>query len=188
MRRRRFLISMVAGLLGLTIADPALAGKKSEECMPSYNPILLDRNFTPLTIENTAAEQTLYSFTLSAHSLGTSRAARLRLTGEYHNSSGALETFIIRVYYGSTEMWESAGHLVSSSAKRWLFNFDLLLNARDAIDEQLFTGIVTPVATMARGLAFENADTDLDFKVTVQLSVAHANFEIVRESAILEIV
>lgn len=208
---RRSLIAGLAGALALVGIESVEAAqpwappkKKGAKTLPTLHPVIMDRNFTPLTIENTTAETTLYEYTIGANDLGVNRSFRMHLTGDYYINSGT-PNFTIRIKYGSTTMYQATKSF-SAEANRAPWEYDLLLNARDVTNAQLLTGhlwmaaaaatpttgtgpinVVPEIYTPVRGSATEDSTTELVYAVTVQFGTAHGDVEIVRETALVHL-
>jgi hypothetical protein len=64
---------------------------------------------TDVTFSNSAAEQTIYSFSVPGGTLGTLGMLRLTIDNVFLNNTGAQRTFTLRVKYGATTLFQEAG-------------------------------------------------------------------------------
>lgn len=170
-------------------------------------PRVLDRVGTDLDIVNTAAETTLYTFTLPGNRLGTDKRMRLTLEGDYLNNSGLASQFTWRVKYGATTMIAIlAGTAVPAGADRRAWKFVVELSNRDATNSQYATvaGGMSLAATPTTGVgsldttaalhgvlagtAAEDSTAAQALAVTVQHDAANANLSMRLRSAVLEAV
>jgi len=100
---------------------------------------LLDQSTTEQDVVNTAAETSVYSFSIPSNTLGTAGSLRLTVTGNYLNNTGSGQSIFVAVKLGGTIF---AGSLsaglasVSTSALRRGFLLQAVLNANGATNAQ----------------------------------------------------
>jgi hypothetical protein len=76
----------------------------------------LNKTTTDFTFSNSAAEQTIYSFSIPGGTLGTTSAVRLTLDSVFLNNTGGQRTFTLRVKYGATTLFQEAVAPINASA------------------------------------------------------------------------
>lgn len=155
-------------------------------------------------VTNTNVETDLFSFSVPADTLGTDNALRLKMTGTLAANSGSA-TITIKVYYGSTIMFQDTTGAFGASAILSAWFLELILSAHNATNSQELGGIwqqgnraaaaaglgdlaVSGIGTGIEGTAAENSTTTLTFKVTITWSAAHSTYSVKRKSAILELI
>ena len=154
---------------------------------------IIDRDLTENDIVNTAAETTLYTFTIPAATLGTTGILRVSIKGDYFNNSGSSRTLQLKVKYGSTTLWDETSGVIGVNANRRAFTFDFLLAAINSTSAQLANGIFalstggaanTGIGAMAgfstvdvafQGTSAEDSTGALALDVTVTHPVADAS-------------
>lgn len=76
----------------------------------------LDRTTTDVTFSNSAAEQTIYTFSVPGGTLGTTGMLRLTIDSVFLNNTAGQRTFTVKVKYGATTLFEDATGPVNPSA------------------------------------------------------------------------
>lgn len=173
-------------------------------------PHALERNATELEIINDNTELPFYSFIVPARTLVDDRLLRLRLMGRMNNNSGAPTTCRIRVKLGGTTVYDDdidpGGVGILNIGNDRLFVIDMTWQALSSGASQQMWGFITLTNGGARFtghgtlggvvelvMPFGSAATALDMTVaqtlavTMQMSVANANFFWTRRSALLEV-
>lgn len=165
----------------------------------------LERDSSTVTVENTAAETTLESFSLAANTLAAGRGVRLRMLGDGLNNSGGDVVTIWRVKLGTTTLWGD-DVTFATSANRAPWSLDLTL-AGIAAGSQAVNGVIeaptrtagtpsvagqgifatAPSATFY-GTSAEDETTALTLTVSVDMDTAHADAEWVKRYAVLELI
>lgn len=69
---------------------------------------LLDKQLTEVSASNTVAETSLYSFTVPANTLGTTKALRLTVIGNVANASGGSATYTPNFKFGGSSFLTTA--------------------------------------------------------------------------------
>lgn len=156
-----------------------------------------------LVVNSSAAETTVYSYTLGGGTLGTQGAVQLLLLGDYLNSSGSGSTFTVSVKYGGTTMYSDATASLASQANRTPLLMDIVLSGAAATNAQFMHGLITrgdrnTAATTGLGAhdaagashpisgsAAVDSTLNKDLVVTVQHSVNNANTSYRRNYALL---
>lgn len=154
---------------------------------------------------NSAAETSVYSFSVTANTLATTRALRLTLFGDYLNNSGAGRTFTLRIKYGATTLYDDTTGSLTASAVRRAQQFVIHLGNTGTTNAQFLSWdwLLSNVAATTAGLgdlatavfgnnqgggsAAEDSTTTLTFNVTIQHSVADANLSWRRQCGTLEL-
>jgi hypothetical protein len=184
--------STTTGILGLckpaageTGWAPGMNGNMdSLDTQISAMPRVLDRDVTPNDVVNTAVETTVYSFLVAAGLLGTTRALRLTLIGDYLNTSviTANALFTVKVTYGGVILVQAAATLAPQAGQRRAISLDVILSAANAANAQVSKGTIlygqlngaggSPAATLvaAHWLGVNNA-VGVDSAVAQTLAV-----------------
>ncbi len=150
----------------------------------------LDRDTTIADVVNTTVATSVYSFSVPASTLGTSRMLRLSLIGDYLNNSGAGSTLAVNATYGGVTIFTFTTASIASDANRRALMLDVLVATENvATSEAGFGRFVVGGTNTASGTgaaAFATAygtttGTAVDsgaaqtLGVTFQHSVANAN-------------
>jgi len=98
---------------------------------------ILDRAVGTQDVVNTTTETSVYSFTVPGGTLGTNRALRLTLTGDYLNNAAATPTFLIKVKYGGTTIFNGNAPALIQSAFRFSIDVVTMLSANNATNSQI---------------------------------------------------
>lgn len=109
---------------------------------------MLDRNMAQLDIVNTAAETTLYSYSVPGGTLGTNKALRVSILGDYLNNSGFSKNFTVKMKYGATTLWGDVTSVPTNTTRRG-FKLDMILAAINSTSAQSLAGSVFLSATGA---------------------------------------
>jgi hypothetical protein len=169
--------------------------------------IVLDRNNTQLDIAGTIAETTIYSKTIPANTLGTSKVLRCTLDCDYLNNSSNTRTIIIKVKYGATTMWQDTTNTIAVDVSRHALTIDFRLASAGATNSQVLTGKATMsdpggatagfgdfaddeimTDTNFAGTAAEDSTADKTLDITVTHSSTEANISLRRNLALLELI
>jgi hypothetical protein len=161
-----------------------------------------NRTATLLTINTTAAETTIYSFTLSANDLSTNKALQIELWGDLLNNSSANRNLQIKIKLGATTIFDDTStNFAAVSVNRKAWSLRCWLANQSSTSLQVLTGLLSISAptTAATGTAdLSTLDThthtlfgtsavntalDQTFAITITFSASHANLEIRRQYA-----
>ncbi len=149
-----------------------------------------------VTINNSAALTTIYSFLVPGGLLGTSRKLRLTLDGTYDNSLAGPTSANVQMIltYGATSIPVLS---LTLGVGAWKAIFEIT-NVGGAPNEQMMTGVLVesspyngaldPSQAVAGVKAFEDSSTPLTLGVTIQLSAASVNLTFVTLTGTLELV
>lgn len=97
----------------------------------------LVRTGTTVNVINTVATTTVLTSAVPANTLGTSRQLRLRVLGDYINSSGANSNLQVQVFFGGTTLLETgASFAQASNANRRSLSIDMTVGANGASNAQ----------------------------------------------------
>ena len=168
---------------------------------------VLDRQTGVLDVANTAAETTLYTFTLAPNTLYNNRSVRLEMYGDWLNSTAGADAMAFKLKLGSTTMVEDSLFLDASGSplRRW-WKWDILISADNSLNAQqaswdMRSSLVSKAATGIGGFesayypptggiigtAAEDALQPLAITVTVDWQTASANLSWRRQFASLEV-
>lgn len=169
-------------------------------------PVLLSVDPVENDIVNTASETDLLSYTVPANTLGTTHALRVNISCDYFNNSGANRTFILKIKYGSTTMYQDTSDVLAVLSSRRPVIIDFYFYPRNVTNSQgvagnitvSFTGLATTgfgdlgsdevqVQTPFVGVnASEDSTTSLALKVTITHSAADTNVSLRKLSSTIE--
>jgi hypothetical protein len=155
-----------------------------------------------LDIVNTAAESTLLSALIPANTLGSDRAVRAVLLGDYLNNTGANQTLRLRLKYGATTLYDGTTGALASNAARRAVRVELVIAGQGSASVQALGGLVhvsapggaaagigdlagASLAVPVAGAAAENSAAALTLAVTVTHSAASANLSFRRQHAVV---
>jgi hypothetical protein len=105
-------------------------------------PVILSRDVTVFDNVSSAAETTVYTFTVPANTLSTTRALDIRLWCDFLNNSGANRTLQIRLKYGATTWLDVTSSNIVTSATRYPIFAQAQLSAANATNAQYGAGQV----------------------------------------------
>lgn len=164
---------------------------------------VLNRDVAVNDVVNSNTETTVYTFTVPGGTLGSTKALRLTLIGDYLNNSGSSRTLTIKGKYGSTTVFSGVpGGSITADANRHAVFCQLVLHAFNATNAQVASGTVTlgaantigGTAAASAATFFANHSTvaedstgDLALAVTVQHSATDANLSFRAQTAVLEV-
>jgi hypothetical protein len=155
-------------------------------------------HFSPVSWGASTAETTVFTNNFSAGQLGTNGSALYFLSGLFtNNNSGVNVSLRVRVYLGSTTMYDATTANNNEQSSPRPFNIGIRLRALDSVTSQevLGTYVMNTHSTVGvttgrgslnvssptqglvpfMGTATENSANDLGFGVTLTLSTNHAN-------------
>jgi len=161
-------------------------------------PVLLNADPVENDIVNTNAETDLLSYTVPANTLGTTHALRVSISCDYFNNSGANRTFVLKIKYGSTTMYNDTSDSIAVLSSRRPVTIDFILFPKNATNSQGVVGMITlsgvGLATTGFGdlatdevlvetpfvgaNASEDSTTSLALKVTITHSLADPNISL----------
>lgn len=160
-------------------------------------PKTLDKDMSQVSVNNTVTETTIYSKTIDAGILETTRWLRATILGTYLNNSGSARDLTIKLKYGATTIATAVASLSASGADLAGIVMEAFLAANDSATSQKggfnLVGRHTPtnqnnVILSGYGSASENSALDKTLSITVQHGAAHASLTFAKEAAILEFI
>ena len=152
--------------------------------------ISIDRDLSTVSVDNTATETSIYSYSVPAGMLGVDRLIHVQIAGTYRNGGSGTRTLTINLKYGTTTVATFgrsnvaidpvSGFMLdvylcgdeSSTAQKGWFVYQM-------VDE---SGDVEP-HNVAYGTATETSTGALTLDVTVQHSAAAADLNLTKEAA-----
>ena len=159
---------------------------------------LLNTDTTAVTITNSAVETTIYTYTLTANTLGTDKAVALKLFGSYRQFSSQNRQVRVRVKLGATTLMDATSANIGSNTNTGYWGGEVFLQNTGATNEQhafmRFTferggtaagASSSDVSVVDRSVGAVDTTADQDLVVTVQLSSANATQTFVRQGAVL---
>lgn len=169
-------------------------------------PDILNVQVTETDVVNTTTETNLLLYTVPANTLGTNKAIRVLIRGDYLNNSAGAPSVRWRIYYGATEMYNDLGAGAAVDVSRRVFTVDFILWPRNATNSQgvggtIFlgqaggatTGIgnvaddeVLTACPIVGANASEDSTLAKDLKVTVAHTVANADVSIRKTYSVIE--
>jgi hypothetical protein len=107
------------------------------------NPVrVLDRDVAVATVASTTSETTVYTYAVAGGTLGSTKALRLTLIGDYLNNDANPRAFTVRVKYGATTAL-TAVESSNLNASRGAVTLSVTLSALNATNAQAVSGILT---------------------------------------------
>jgi len=135
-------------------------------------PVLLSADPVENDIVNTVTETDLLSYTVPANTLGTTHALRVSISCDYLNNSAANRTFVLKIKYGSTTMYNDTSDVTSILSSRRPVLIDFFLFPKNATNSQGVAGNITVSAVGLATTGFGDLGTD---EVLVQTPFVGAN-------------
>lgn len=173
---------------GVTIEGESVGGGGSFS-LGSTNPVAVYRNNSSLDLTNHTAETNFLSYSIPASSLSTNRHLRYVVSGFVTNVTGATRTIRVRVYLGSTTLWDqTSGSITTNAPVAFRLQGELVNN--DSASAQTLGGFFSVSALTAGatagyglfnndeqisltpiiGLGAEDTSSSKDFRIAVSLS------------------
>lgn len=153
----------------------------------------LDVSSSTVSVTNTAAATTIYSYSVPANTLGTDKGLRLNISGQYLNNSGANRKVTITVSYGGTTMISQATPNIATSATTGNWGITVYLMAANAtnaqrarLDGSFEAGTAADVVINDNGTASVDSTTNQTLTVTVANSAAATTITTTKNLAVLE--
>lgn len=162
---------------------------------------VLDSDMSTVTVTNSSAVTTIYTYQVPANLLQTQGAIRVELAGTYVNNSGASRTLDVQVLYGGTVMWSDTSGLIGTSADTYGWRLYVLLAGAGSSSAQKMAGSFgisgsgpatngygdfgtnEAVTTNFGGTAAQNSKLKKAFLVRVKHSLANASLTLVKDFA-----
>lgn len=165
------------------------------------NPVtIINRDFTNQVVVSTAAETTVYTFTLPANTLRKNRGLRFTMMGHLLNNTGSNRTIQLRYKIGSQTVGDHT-HTAASNANERAISFtsfvqeDAVTNSQAGITHSML-GAVNTVAGVGAAVAetflshhhtlAQDGTTDLTVTLTVQLSISSGSLQATVHTIVLE--
>ena len=176
-------------------------GETAPEWVPSD---VMDRDMTTVTVNNDASEQTLYSHSVAANTLGTTGGIRFTVAGDYLNNTGGNAALLIRIKFGATTILTSNTiTILTGGARRswllWGLMFNTTASAQRLIAhfflEQSGSGALTiqntnttsgRTAGSGYGTGALDTTSAQTFLVSSDHGAADVNLEIVKTMGLIE--
>lgn len=166
---------------------------------------LLDSQPAELTIVNTSALSTLYTFAIPANTLSSGDLLRLTLDLDYLNNSGASRTFELKVTLQGTVIFDDTSTNRVANAQRRPWPLQMVFAIRNAspncrLSGQLYQGATTVPATGYGALVANEFNTSFGGDIDVTLSSSatllvefkhstnNSSLEVRRRGATLELI
>lgn len=167
------------------------------------SPLTLLRDNTDVTVADTTSETALFTYTIPAYTLDGDRGLRVTLDAAKRNYSGSTVAWTLRFYLGTTVVWQDGdtGESSADTVKPLKFIFDVMAKNSDSAQEVFGTvwvghgslpdvgegGIAGGAHFNFYGESAEDGTTDLDFKVTIEMTVADAETWWMHRRSIVEL-
>lgn len=131
---------------------------------------VLDRDVTTTDVVSTTTETTVYSFSVPGGTLGTNRALRLTVIGDFLQN--ASDDIVVRVKYGGTVIGSLTTGAFPNSANRSALTVVCLLSAQNATNAQVaMTTITISGDDTATGLGGGQSSTGIGASVHNALAI-----------------
>jgi hypothetical protein len=102
---------------------------------------VMDREATTVDIVSSTTETDIFSFTVPANTLDTSRALRLTCQGDYLNNNATTATLTLRVKFNAVVSYQDAVDASAISATRRPWTLSVVMAANNATNAQTFGGV-----------------------------------------------
>ena len=142
----------------------------------------LDSTTTQITIKNTTATGTLYSYTLPGNTLGTNGDfIRINMFGYIFNNSGSNRTVTLRLFYGGKQFFAvPSGNIAANAATSgWSATFYIANTSSSQAQVGEFNAQASPgsgtVSVTWGGGGISSVDSTVDQNVQVQASLSTAS-------------
>lgn len=157
--------------------------------MQAHATRVLNKVVVPVTVEGTATETSIYSFTVPGGTLGTSGKLRLKILGTLQTGGGG-ENFEVRAKYGGTEL--KFFDVTFVAVPREVLTFEVELQAANSASVQFFQGFGYGRIESRFNSEYADLAITSTSDQTLQVTVKHANTNLSNSytmvSAFLEIV
>jgi hypothetical protein len=166
-------------------------------------PSVLDRVMTDLAFNTSAAENTLYSFSIPGNTIGATGILRCRFIADFLNNTGANQTGTLRIKLGATTIFASGSGNIATNAGRRVLDLDFILANLTTGSQRLggrahmgaagaSTGEGDIAATVIvngteYGTAAEDTTSAKTLAITWQHAASNASLEIARKMVVLEL-
>jgi hypothetical protein len=150
------------------------------------------RTVTQLDVVSSNTETILFSFTIGAGDLGTNRAIRAVVMGDYLNNSGGSDVATFYVDYGTTAMYEDATIALGPDGQRVAFMIDVVIAAQNSASVQVLGGTIhimqqgsadPTTGVGALDTAVKDSSTALTFAISWKHAASAATISIRRQYA-----
>lgn len=108
--------------------------------VPTTPASVLFASGTPIDVQNTTTETAIWTNSIAGGTLGSNRGIRINLRGDVLNNTGGSSNFTVRVYYGSTKMFDDNTLALTASATRRLVSLDIRLANLEVTNSQYLSG------------------------------------------------
>jgi hypothetical protein len=166
---------------------------------------VLDRESATTDVTNTVTETTIFTFSVPANTLDTTRMLRLTTFGDYLNNNATGSSLTWRIKFGGTTVFADAISVSATSATRRPWCLQVWLASNNGTSSQSMSGTFLCGTAGGATTGLGNLDDDeieavtpffntasinqtsaQTFEVTVQWSAASANLSCRRFYAVLE--
>lgn len=149
----------------------------------------IDYEVVSLTNANSVAETTMYTYTVPAGTLGTTRILRLTAYGWYINTTGAGSQFDVKIKFGSTQFFHwTVTPTVGANSRSWVLTSMLSaanaagtqigssrMTIRDAVADDTVAGTESYIGVAPCALISVDSTINKDLIITFQNATANAN-------------
>lgn len=157
---------------------------------------LLARSISDTNVNNDSTEQTLYSGTIPANTLGTAKGVRVRMNGTWRNHKGTTGTFTLKFKLGGTTgvtltlsvTDDAVAETACPFVMEWLL-YNTSASAQTVMARADFyrsNAIVT--MDMSFGTNAKDTTSDQSIIITEQMSAADATFRITKKMLTVELI
>jgi hypothetical protein len=126
----------------LTADSTQATGVKWAAVSASAGVAVQNVDVTATTVSNTAAETSVYGYSVPGGTLSTNHALRLTLIGTMLNNTGSLQAVTIKLYYGGNLILNSTGMDAATSSNGRSITAQFFLSALNATNAQVAQGRV----------------------------------------------
>lgn len=196
-------LNSVTNTLDLDIVEGSL---NKDNMAGSAGVSVLARSVTVLNIENSSAETSIFSYSVTGNMLSTNKVLRLTIIGDYLGNSATARFITLRIKYGATTLYADATNTLTIDAGRRAVYLVAIITNQNATNAQALGGHFaisdagsatsgigdigddeTMVNSSLSGVASEDSTLTKTLDVTIQHSAAEANVSFRRLLGILEL-
>ncbi len=145
-----------------------------------------------VTLTNSTAETTMWSYSLSGNSIGSNGVVKIRISGDGVNS-GSARTLTIRFKIGATTLASQTESIGAATTYNWSCDIDIYATTTST-QKTFMKCILVEAAAIpnvenlwAYSSSSEDMTTSKTLDFTMQMGTASASFSMIKEMSLLEV-
>lgn len=121
--------------------------------------LILDREATPVVVQNTTTETVIASHSIPARSMSTDKTVSWNIRGNLGNTSGGGAAPILRVKFGGTTIYQDTVNVPSNANNRaWSLEFSIQNNAATNAQQGNGVWMISEAANPTTGIGSANVN------------------------------